>query len=73
VDSSGFGSDSEPALTQRQFMAKVREEMKANPQTAFAITEYGQFQCFVGVYRWTGKGRGKYDKELRDDRVGWTP
>lgn len=47
VDSSGFGSMSEPALTFPEFIDLV----KANPSYAYAIVEAGQFQVVVGVYR----------------------
>lgn len=51
VDSSGFGSESEPALTQRAFRAKLLEYVKASETYGFAITEVGQFQCYVGVFK----------------------
>ncbi len=41
VDSSGFGSEREPALTQRQFVAKLRAGY------AYAVIEAGQFQVYV--------------------------
>ncbi len=41
VDSSGFGSASEPALTQREFVARLRAGY------AYAVIEAGQFQCYV--------------------------
>jgi len=47
VDSSGFGSESEPAMTFGAFCKKVRER---GPGYAYAITEVGQFQVYVGVY-----------------------
>jgi hypothetical protein len=51
VDSSGFGADDEPALSLKQFLKKAEEEMIAHPETGFAITETGQFQVYVGVFR----------------------
>jgi hypothetical protein len=44
VDTSGFGSESEPALTQdglRQWM---------RPGYGYAVTEAGQFQAYVAEY-----------------------
>ena len=52
-DSSGWGSEDEPALTQRGFLEKVRE---FGPGHAYAISEAGQFQVYVRVYR-TGPSR----------------
>ena len=45
VDSSGFGTEGEPALTIREFATKVREGY------AYAITEVGQFQLYITEYR----------------------
>ena len=44
VDSSGFGQPGEPALTIKEFLSKVKAGL------AYGITEYGQFQLFVGVF-----------------------
>lgn len=53
VDASGWGDESEPALTQRGFLAKVRE---FGPGKAYAVVEAGPFQCYVRVYE-TGPSR----------------
>ena len=46
VDASGFGGDNEPALSQGQFLAKV----KANgPGFYYSICETGQFQVYIRV------------------------
>jgi hypothetical protein len=45
VDSSGFGSPGEPALTFDQFATKCTEGM------GYAITEAGQFQVYIAEYR----------------------
>lgn len=45
VDSSGFGSESEPALTPKQFVAKVKEGF------GYAIVSEGQFQVYVGEFK----------------------
>ena len=44
VDSSGFGSSSEPALTANAFLAQV----KANRY--YGITSQGQFQVYISEY-----------------------
>lgn len=45
VDSSGFGSDSEPALTLEQFLDKVE------PGYGYGIISQGQFQVYVGQFK----------------------
>jgi len=50
VDSSGFGSTGEPALTVDQFIARLRDFQKSGDPYGFAIVETGQFQIYVGVY-----------------------
>ncbi len=47
VDSSGFGSESEPSFTQSAFFEAVR---KIGPGRGYAIVEQGQFQVVVGCY-----------------------
>jgi len=44
VDSSGFGSDSEPAMSIKQFQSKLVVGH------GYAVTEAGQFQVYVGEY-----------------------
>lgn len=51
VDSSGFGSDNEPALSVRQFVRKLEEYSKARDHIALGIIEAGQFQLYVATYR----------------------
>jgi hypothetical protein len=51
VDSSGFGKEGEPALTFRQFCAKVRQNGSGY---GYGITEAGQFQVYIGVYSKNG-------------------
>lgn len=48
VDSSGWGSPGEPALTQDEWIEAVRA---AGPGYAYAIVETGQFQCVVGIFK----------------------
>ena len=45
VDSSGFGSENEPALTTDQFLEKVKGGL------GYAVSEAGQFQVFVRVFK----------------------
>jgi hypothetical protein len=54
VDSSGFGSESEPAMTQAAFTDYV----KAHPGYGWAVIEAGQFQCYVGRYEKKEAARG---------------
>lgn len=60
VDSSGFGLDDEPALTREQFVNKLTElltrEEYTNGLTA-KITNVGQFQVYVGLFKRTGKSK----------------
>jgi hypothetical protein len=44
VDSSGLGSDGEPALTIRAFVKKLR------PGYAYAVIEAGEFQLYVAEF-----------------------
>lgn len=50
VDSSGMGSDGEPALSLRQFVETVSKILEFNKDFGFAIYSEGQFQISVGVY-----------------------
>ncbi len=45
VDNSGFGSESEPALTIRQFLKKVKKNYY------YAIKSAGQFQIYINEYK----------------------
>jgi len=53
VDSSGFGSEDEPALTVDQFIEKLRTLVRENKDGGIrcAIVEEGQFQLYIGVWR----------------------
>ncbi len=44
VDSSGFGTAGEPALTLKEFLGFIR------PGFGYAVVEAGQFQVKVGVF-----------------------
>ena len=50
VDTSGLGSENEPALTTGQFKEKLLELHNANDGYGYAIVEEGQFQVYVGVF-----------------------
>lgn len=50
VDSSGFGSDDEPALSMRQFKVRVQELFEEHGPLLLAIEEQGQFQLYVAVW-----------------------
>lgn len=50
VDSSGFGTEDEPALTAQQFRESLREYIAAHPGSGFAIVEAGQFQVYVAAF-----------------------
>lgn len=51
VDSSGFGSAGEPALTLAEFSRKLAAFKKSGDNYGFAIIEAGQFQVYIAVYR----------------------
>jgi len=50
VDSSGFGSDNEPALSVKQFLGMISKLYDFRKDLGFAICSEGQFQLTVGVY-----------------------
>ena len=50
-DSSGFGSDSEPALSLRQVKEKLIEHAKSEAQYGYGVRSTGQFQLYLGVFR----------------------
>ena len=45
VDNSGYCTDDGAALTQKQFIAKVKKGF------GYAITGIGQFQVWIGVFK----------------------
>jgi len=47
VDATGMGYESEPALTVRAFIDQLRSDR------SYAITQTGQFQVYVGVFKKT--------------------
>ena len=54
VDSSGFGTPGEPALTVDQFQQVIRDSIRAHAPrretVGWAITSAGQFQVYVGEF-----------------------
>lgn len=50
VDSSGFGSDNEPALSVRQCLETISKLLRIRDDLGFAICSEGQFQLTIGVY-----------------------
>jgi hypothetical protein len=50
VDSSGLGSDNEPALSVKQFLQMISKLYDFKKDLGFAICSEGQFQLTVGVY-----------------------
>lgn len=60
VDSSGFGADDEPALTQNRFMNELSRIIAENNGRVYAtITNAGQFQVYVGLFKKTGISKSK--------------
>ncbi len=53
VDSSGFGREGEPALTQGAFVERLRAYIRLQPEHGFGISSVGQFQVYVSAYRRT--------------------
>lgn len=45
VDTSGWGGEHEPAMTQAQFLKQLDTEC------AYGVVEQGEFQCYVGVWK----------------------
>lgn len=52
VDASGFGAPGEPAETFPEFCRHVRERGAGH---AYAVTEAGQFQVYIRVYKVKGR------------------
>ena len=51
VDHSGVGAPGEPALTQDQFFAKVRQDILSKNTYGYAIISVGPFQLYVGRFK----------------------
>ena len=50
MDSSGFGSEDEPALSMGQFKEALQALMEEHGPLLLAIEEQGQFQVYVAVW-----------------------
>ena len=59
VDSSGFGQEGEMALTYKQFIDKVGYILKENPVVYSAITDVGQFQVYIGIFKKISKSKAE--------------
>lgn len=59
VDNSGFGSPDEPAYTASQFITKLTAILDQEGMVYTTITDQGQFQVYVGVFKKTGKSRAR--------------
>lgn len=59
ADSSGFGADNEMALSVSQFERRVQELLKEHGTLTAKITDVGQFQVYVGLFKKTGKRSAK--------------
>lgn len=59
VDASGFGLDSEPALTQSQLKSKLTLLLDKYPSVNTKLTNIGQFQVYIGLFIKTGQARSK--------------
>jgi hypothetical protein len=57
VDSSGFGTDNEPALTTSQLEKRLIELLREHKSLHAFITNVGQFQVYITLYKKTGKSQ----------------
>ena len=51
VDSSGWGSPGEPALTLQEFKEKLAGFVRSGDTYGFGVSQAGQFQVYVSIYR----------------------
>jgi hypothetical protein len=51
ADSSGFGSDNEPALTPNQLKCRVSSIIEEHGPVFATITDEGQFQVYIGIFK----------------------
>lgn len=64
VDTSGFGANDEPALSISQLVDELRAN--AGKGYGYALVEQGQFQGYLGVFKFVGR---KIDKVKRSKAV----
>lgn len=57
-DNSGLGAEDEPALTQNQLMNKLTALVNEYGKVTTTITDEGQFQVYIGVFKKVGKSKG---------------
>ena len=50
-DSSGFGSENEPAMSVNQLVRKLEQYAQGDNNIGFGIIEAGEFQVVIGLYR----------------------
>lgn len=50
VDSTGLGSENEPALSVGQFIRELEKYHRSGINYGFGLSEAGQFQVYVRVY-----------------------
>ena len=55
VDKSGMGADNKPALTTDQFIKQVEKAVVLNGTIYSTITNEGQFQLYIGLFKKSGK------------------
>jgi hypothetical protein len=51
ADSSGFGTDSEPALTPDQLRNTVANLLSEHDNLSCCITDIGQFQVYISIFK----------------------
>lgn len=51
VDSTGLGGEGEPALSVRRFAERLEAFRKSGDPYGFGISEAGEFQVYIRVYR----------------------
>lgn len=59
VDNSGFGASDEPALTRSQFEIELEAILTKHGELTAKITNVGQFQVYIGLFKKTGKNKSK--------------
>lgn len=59
VDSSGFGQESEPALTTSEFDKEVMALVAEHGTLYSFLTGVGMFQCYVGLFKKVGNSSVK--------------
>lgn len=57
VDSSGFGTEGEAAMTPQQLVKELRDHFSKNPTAGYGITECGQFQIYIAAFEFVGRGK----------------